>query len=74
MQQIDINQVQSHLPEILEAALDGQEIVITKDDESLLKITRVQAIRSKRILGQATGKITLTDDFNDSYEFNEELP
>jgi prevent-host-death family protein len=74
IQQIEISEVKAHLPELLEEAIKGQEIVITENNQPLLKLTRVAPLQPARRLGSAKGKVWMSPDFNDSYEdFNDEL-
>lgn len=43
MQQIDISKAKAQLPALLDAAINGAEIIITQDSQPLVKISRVDA-------------------------------
>jgi antitoxin (DNA-binding transcriptional repressor) of toxin-antitoxin stability system len=64
MQQIDLNEAKKHLIDLIEAALGGEEVVITQDDQPVLKLVRVSAPKVHRKAGSAKGLITTSDDFD----------
>lgn len=41
MHQIDINQAQTQLESLLQSALKGDEIIITQNDQPVLKLVRL---------------------------------
>lgn len=43
MQQIDISEAKTQLPALLDAAINGAEIIITCDDRPLVRLARVDA-------------------------------
>jgi antitoxin (DNA-binding transcriptional repressor) of toxin-antitoxin stability system len=49
MQQIDIIDAKTHLPALLDAAIQGAEIIITQDNQPLVRISRVDAADRTRI-------------------------
>ncbi len=69
MPQIDVGQAQEALPELIEEALTGGEIVITRDHRPLVRI--VDAREPRRHLrrpGTAKGTITISADFDEPLE------
>jgi antitoxin (DNA-binding transcriptional repressor) of toxin-antitoxin stability system len=64
MQQIEINEVQKHLTDLIETALGGEEIVITQDDQPVLKLVRIPMPNIRRKAGSAKGLIAMADDFD----------
>jgi len=64
MQQIDLQEAKQHLADLLDAALGGEEIVITKDDYPVLKLTRVSPGKIRRKAGSAKGLISIAEDFD----------
>ncbi len=64
MHYIDLNQAKLHLVDIIDVALNGEEVVITQDDQPVLKLVRVIASKSRRKAGSAKGLITMASDFD----------
>jgi prevent-host-death family protein len=74
-QQIDINEARQIFPQLLEAAIKGEEIVITQDDRPVARLTPISTSRPGRRAGSAAGQVTMAPDFNDTYEIDgENLP
>lgn len=72
MQQVDRDEAQSRLPELLEAALRGEEVYITGEGMARVQLVRVEAEPERRQFGSAKGMITMSDDFDDPLpEFEE---
>ena len=64
MHQVDISQA-TNSPEILfQTVLDGNEVVITQNNEPILKIVRVNQPKKRRRSGSAKGLIWMSDDFD----------
>ncbi|MBW4606241.1 MAG: DUF2281 domain-containing protein [Hassallia sp. WJT32-NPBG1] len=61
MQQITLAEASQHLPELIEAAINGEEIVITKDEQPVVKRRPAKA-------GSAKGLVTISDDFDEPLE------
>ncbi len=70
MQQINIIEASKHLPNLIEAALRGEEIVITKDDQPVVKLVPVLPVKKRRPAkaGSAKGLVTISDDFDEPLE------
>jgi len=72
MHRIDLDEARQQLPALLEAAINGEEIIITRDNQPLVKLTRLQPDRTE---GSAAGRVWMSDDFNDSLEdYSDEIP
>lgn len=65
MQQINTFEAAKHLPDLIEAALSGEEIVITKDDQPVVKLV---PFKRGRRAGSAKGLVTISDDFDEPLE------
>ena len=65
MHQINIAEASKNLPELIEAAISGEEIVITKDDQPVVKLV---AFKHNRRAGSAKGLVTISDDFDEPLE------
>lgn len=68
MQQIDLQEAKQHFADLLDAALGGEEIVITKDEHPVLKLTRVTTEKVRRKAGSAKGLISIAEDFDTPLE------
>ncbi|WP_348231416.1 type II toxin-antitoxin system Phd/YefM family antitoxin [Funiculus sociatus] len=53
---------------LIEAALRGEEIVIAKDDQPVVKLTPVSPVKRRRQPGSAKGLVTISDDFDEPLE------
>lgn len=70
MQQITLAEAAKHLPDLIEAAISGEEIVITKDDQPVVKLVPVFPVKKRRPAkaGSAKGLVTISDDFDEPLE------
>jgi antitoxin (DNA-binding transcriptional repressor) of toxin-antitoxin stability system len=64
MQHIDLNEAKLHLVDLIDVALRGEEVVITKNDQPVLKLARVVAPKARRKAGSAKGLIAMASDFD----------
>ncbi|NJM19866.1 MAG: DUF2281 domain-containing protein [Richelia sp. RM2_1_2] len=64
MHQVDISQATNSPETLFQTVLDGDEVVITQDNEPILKIVRVNQPRKRRQSGSAKGLIWMSDDFD----------
>ena len=64
MQQIDMNEAKLHLVDLIDVALGGEEVVITQNDQPVLKLVPVVAPLACRKAGSAKGLITMASDFD----------
>jgi prevent-host-death family protein len=65
MLEISIAEASAHLAQLVDAALTGQEIVLTKDEEPLVKLTPMSPIKRRPKFGSAKGLVTISDDFDE---------
>jgi antitoxin (DNA-binding transcriptional repressor) of toxin-antitoxin stability system len=68
MQQVTIDEAKAHLPDLIEAALNGVEVVIAKDEQPVVKLVPVIQPRPQPKFGSARGLITISDDFDEPLE------
>lgn len=68
MQEITLAEASKNLPQLIEAAINGKEIVITKDNQPVVKLTSVLPMKRPRRAGSAKGLITISDDFDELLE------
>jgi antitoxin (DNA-binding transcriptional repressor) of toxin-antitoxin stability system len=64
MQRVELENAKGQLPELVEQTLRGEEVVITKDDQPLVKLVAVTAPKRQRQFGSAKGLLTIGADFD----------
>lgn len=62
---IDITKAQQHLAELIEAAAQGNEVIITRPDGSAVQL--IPVVTGTPQFGSARGKIRLRADFDDPF-------
>jgi prevent-host-death family protein len=65
---VNMHQAKSSLSRLVERALGGEEIVIARNGEPLVKLVPVPKERKPRVPGRGKGKIWISPEF----EFNDE--
>ena len=67
--QIDVGEAQVKLPELIEEAMKGSEVVITRNHQPLVRLVEAsQPSRRQRRPGSCKGLITIADDFDEPLE------
>lgn len=66
MKPINITEATQKLPELIDAALQGEEILITKDN-SVVKLIPATPVKSRKP-GSAKGMVWMSDDFDEPLE------
>lgn len=68
MHQVNIEEAKTHLPDLIDAAVNGEEVVIAKDEHQLVKLVPVARVKPRPQFGSAQGLITMADDFDEPLE------
>ncbi len=68
MLQVNVHQAKINLSKLIQKVIDGEEVVIAKGRQPVVKIILVDELKPKRRLGTAKGKIRISDDFNEPLE------
>jgi len=68
MQRVNLLEASQHLSELIEAAMRGEEVIITKDEQPVVKLTPLLATQRRRQPGSAKGLVTISDDFDEPLE------
>lgn len=68
MTQITVNEASQHLRDLIEAALNGEEIIIIKDNQPVVKLIPVSPVKRHSKFGSAKGLVTISDDFDEPLE------
>lgn len=68
MHQVNIEDAKTHLPDLIDAAVNGEEVVITKDDQHIVKLVPIARTKIRPQFGSAKGLIMMSDDFDEPLE------
>jgi antitoxin (DNA-binding transcriptional repressor) of toxin-antitoxin stability system len=76
MHQVTIHEAKTNLSRLIQAALAGEEVVIAKGKQPLVKLVVVPELRQQRRIGGAEGIVLfMADDFDAPLEdFAEYMP
>ena len=66
MYEVDLKKAKAEASRLIETALEGQEVVITKDDKPVLRLVPVNGVRRRS--GSAKGQISVSEDFDKPLE------
>ena len=58
-----VHQAKTQLSKLIASALEGEEVVIARGSEPVVKLTPVNATKKKRVFGAFKGQFELTDAF-----------
>jgi prevent-host-death family protein len=61
---VNIHEAKTHLSRLVEEALAGEEIVIARGNEPIVRLVLVESARPRRTLGWAKGQLRIADDFD----------
>lgn len=64
MKIVNVHEAKTHLSRLIEEALAGEEIVIARGNQPLVRLVLVESARPERTLGWAKGQIRIADDFD----------
>ena len=74
MHQVSLEEAKTQLPDLIDAAIGGKEIIIVKDPQHLVKLVPVPTAKPRPQFGSAKGLITMSDDFDEPLkDFDEYL-
>jgi len=67
MQKVSVYEASKDLLNLIEAAIKGEEIVITKDEQPIAKLVPVTPLKKSwpAKAGSAKGMVTISDDFDE---------
>jgi antitoxin (DNA-binding transcriptional repressor) of toxin-antitoxin stability system len=68
MQQVSMAEAAKNLPQWIEFALRGEEVLILKDGQPIVKLLAIKPIQRRPQFGSAAGLITISDDFDEPLE------
>lgn len=75
MTQVTMAEAQLRLPDLVLAAVRGEDVVIAQNDQPVVKLVPLAATQNRPRFGSAQGKIFMADDFDAPLEdFQEYMP
>jgi len=72
MHQVNIHEAKTHLSKLIQEVIDGEEVIIAKDNRPLVKLVLLPEAKPKRSLGSAKGLVKMNDGFDAPLEDFEE--
>lgn len=68
MYQIELDEAKSQMESLIQTALSGEEVVITRDDEPVVKLVPIPKSNGSRKAGTAKGMFSMSEDFDEPLE------
>ena len=62
---VNIHAAKTNLSRLIEQACAGEEVVIARNSEPVVRLVPIGRMQPKRVFGSMKGKFTLGDDFFD---------
>lgn len=62
---LDLTEVKARFAEVVDRASQGEEIIVTRMGQPVVRISRVEPVSAARRLGLLAGRIHLAPDFDD---------
>lgn len=62
---VSVYDAKSKLSQMINAALEGQEVIITRNGEETVQLVRVNSKKKRNWIGMYEGEIAIHDDFDD---------
>ena len=64
MKIVNIHEAKTHLSRLIQEALDGEEIIIARGNQPIVRLVLVDSARRERTTGWAKGQVQVADDFD----------
>lgn len=64
MQTVNMHEAKSHLSALVQAVLDGEDVVIAKAGRPVVRLVQFQEVQAPREPGRLRGQIRMADDFD----------
>lgn len=65
MEIASIREAETRLAQLVDRALSGEEVIISRDGHSAVRLTPVSAVLKPRSRGQWRGRVTIATDFDE---------
>lgn len=64
MEIANIHEAKSRLSELVEHAMNGEEVIIAKAGQPMVRLVPIHAAESPRVGGQWKGRVRIAEDFD----------
>jgi prevent-host-death family protein len=64
MHEVDLKEAQIHLSDLIDEAIMGEEVVISKGERSVVRLVPVSGNGGHPIFGSAKGLVEVSEDFD----------
>ena len=64
MIQVNIHEAKTHLSKLIQKVVEGEEVIIAKDNKPLARLVYIDQKKPERKLGSAKGSIRIAPDFD----------
>lgn len=68
MKQVNLAEAKSRLSELIDAALEGEEVVIARRNIPVVRLTSVENAKVQPAFGKLRGKVRMSPDFDEPLE------
>lgn len=68
MYEIELENAKAQMERVIQMALGGEEVVITQNQEAVLKLVPVPRSNGRRKAGSAKGLVSMAEDFDEPLE------
>ena len=65
MHQVSLEEAKTQLPDLIDAAVGGEDVIIAKDPQHMVKLVPVSTAKPRPQFGSAKGLITMSDEFDE---------
>ena len=65
MHQVNIHEAKTHLSKLIQEVINGEEVIIAKDNKPLVKLALLPSAKPQRKPGSAKGLIKIRADFDE---------
>jgi antitoxin (DNA-binding transcriptional repressor) of toxin-antitoxin stability system len=65
---IQFDEAKTRLRDLIDAALNGETVLIARDDQSVVQLMPIKQAQHVRQFGSAQGLVTMADDFDTPLE------
>jgi antitoxin (DNA-binding transcriptional repressor) of toxin-antitoxin stability system len=65
---VSLQEAESHLSDLIKLADQGNDVVITNDDGSSVRLVSTHQVKGERVAGLHRGKVHMNDNFDDALD------
>jgi len=68
MIQVNIHHAKTQLSKLIQKVLEGEEVIIAKDNKPVVKLTQIMQVPQLRKIGSAQGEIQISENFEEALD------